>query len=197
MNNPFWQFSLEVYNDSEIETLCLALQNHHHFDVNELLFSVWLACELRILNLNTLTSHPYLRSLQQDVIKPLRQARLSMRALDKQHSIYQKLKGIELETEQEIQLTLWSLSSQFSLTTDSRVNSKDTSEKLALIQELIKGNIHTLWSSYLSTNALSTTPLSINPLPDNSLPDIGGENSWPIALIQFCEWMNRYVAGKI
>lgn len=39
----FWEFSLFVYGREAVHDLCLALQDEHGFDVNLLLFCLWIA----------------------------------------------------------------------------------------------------------------------------------------------------------
>ena len=41
--NPFWEFSVDLYGRSGVTPACLALQERHGIDVNFLLLSCWLA----------------------------------------------------------------------------------------------------------------------------------------------------------
>ena len=44
LDNPFWRFSISVYQNKEVKNACLALQNNHQANVNLLLLCCWLAC---------------------------------------------------------------------------------------------------------------------------------------------------------
>lgn len=41
--NPFWEFSTEVYGKSGVAPACLAIQKRHGLDVNLILFCCWFA----------------------------------------------------------------------------------------------------------------------------------------------------------
>ena len=43
LDNEFWRFSLEVYQDEEVQRLCLSLQDDYGLDVNVVLFCLWLS----------------------------------------------------------------------------------------------------------------------------------------------------------
>lgn len=49
-DNPFWDFSLEVYARPGLSEACLALQEEFGVDVNMLLFCMWLAQQGRALD---------------------------------------------------------------------------------------------------------------------------------------------------
>jgi len=48
--NPFWNFSLRVYDAPGVADACLALQGRHALDVNLLLFCIWAGRHGRRLN---------------------------------------------------------------------------------------------------------------------------------------------------
>jgi uncharacterized protein (TIGR02444 family) len=48
--NPFWNFSLEIYARTGVAEACLALQNEFGVDVNMVLYCVWLADQGRALD---------------------------------------------------------------------------------------------------------------------------------------------------
>lgn len=78
--NPFWEFSVELYQDNSVSTACLALQERHReiadVDVNILLLCVWAA-----RGHGALTDQELLRAIaavtpwRRDVLLPLRTAR--------------------------------------------------------------------------------------------------------------------------
>ncbi|CEK09532.1 TIGR02444 family protein [Legionella hackeliae] len=43
LDNPFWQFSLKVYQQTSVKECCLLLQNSQGANVNLLLFCCWLS----------------------------------------------------------------------------------------------------------------------------------------------------------
>lgn len=43
LDNPFWQFSLQVYRDEQVKEACLAFQQQEGLNVNLLLLCCWLA----------------------------------------------------------------------------------------------------------------------------------------------------------
>ena len=101
-NNPFWSYSLTQYSNPDCETFCLDAQNTHGLDVNLILFSVWLATQNRILNLDLLPR--FIKQHQQGIVTPLRDLRIKMKA--KAHSNEQisnlrdSVKRLELQAEQ-------------------------------------------------------------------------------------------------
>ncbi len=55
--NPFWNFSIEIYRRSDVSRACLALQESLGVDVNILLLCCWLAVEGRAnLSVDTLAA---------------------------------------------------------------------------------------------------------------------------------------------
>ena len=79
-DNPFWNYSCQLFQITEVADACLFLQNHFHADVNILLYGCW-AGENRIALDNDdiqkliLASEPW----QTAIIKPLRAARKLMK----------------------------------------------------------------------------------------------------------------------
>ncbi len=101
MSNPFWEFSLGVYDREDVAAACLALQDRHGVDVNLVLYCAWAGSRGRILALAELISlMSVTRSWQADVIGPLRTVRRhlkSARAVPEQ--LRARIKAAELEAE--------------------------------------------------------------------------------------------------
>lgn len=78
---PFWDFSIRVYPLAEVEQRCLELQDDYDLDVNLVLLCYWLAAEKHAeldepqCQLLLATTHTW----QQNIIKPLRQSRRSIK----------------------------------------------------------------------------------------------------------------------
>ncbi|MCW9014695.1 MAG: TIGR02444 family protein [Gammaproteobacteria bacterium] len=87
MNFPdseFWNFSTQIYQQAEVESACLHLQNTYDADINILLYCCWAGEQAFSLSTDDIreliqTAHPW----QTNILKPLRDARSMM----KQHII--------------------------------------------------------------------------------------------------------------
>ena len=78
--NPFWRYSLARYRDPAVAAACLALQDRWGADVNVLLYCCWIGQRGRALNKRALRAvDTAVRTLQIEVIRPLRQARRTLR----------------------------------------------------------------------------------------------------------------------
>jgi uncharacterized protein (TIGR02444 family) len=79
--SPFWDFSLRVYSQPEVERCCLTLQDEHGLDVNLVLLATWAAGTGRALD-PTLAAR--LRQIGDDyqatVMRPLREARRALKS---------------------------------------------------------------------------------------------------------------------
>lgn len=80
-DSTFWEFSLRVYGQPEVEATCLTLQDELGLDVNLVLLATWLSGGGRRLDgalagqLRCFADH-----IQSNVIRPLRQARRGLKA---------------------------------------------------------------------------------------------------------------------
>lgn len=106
-NNPFWQYSLAVYQRPGVSELCLQLQDDWAADVNVLLCVSWLSSIGQPVTetvLDELLAESY--EWTQQCIGPLRQAR---RYLKQQNDVdvYQQTKTLELEAESLLQQRLY------------------------------------------------------------------------------------------
>ena len=113
MDNPFWQYSLQVYRSAAVQTLCLELQDNHGANVNLLLWACWLETQGRALSADSLAqAMAQLAHWEQSVVRPLRQLR---RALKAGHAWGQEdveptralIKAAELKAEQQEQCWLY------------------------------------------------------------------------------------------
>lgn len=122
-NNPFWSYSLTQYSNPDCETFCLDAQNTHGLDVNLILFSVWLATQNRMLNLDLLPS--FIKQHQQGIVTPLRDLRIKMKARARSNeqisNLRDSLKRLELQAEQLEQWWLFQHSTTLS-ESDSQID---------------------------------------------------------------------------
>jgi len=101
MNNPFWEYSLEVYSVAGVATHCLALQDEFDADVNVVLYGAWLGSS------NLQLTSPHLDSLERrigpwrdTVVRPLRSLRRKLRG---EPEAYREMKALELTAERQQQ----------------------------------------------------------------------------------------------
>lgn len=117
----FWNFSLALYGRSESSGHCLALQNDHGFDVNLVLFCIWVGQNWGTMP-NSIRSESIAFSTNwgQQVVQPLRGLRTDMKgntSLSQQFSgdEYEDFRGtvkkLELAAEKKQQEFLQNLSS--------------------------------------------------------------------------------------
>lgn len=106
-DNPFWDFSLDVYAQEGVAEACLRLQDKHGYDVNLLLFACW-AGRCR----GAAITEPDWRDLiastrfwREEIIGPLRQARRAFKSASLEADwghlggLRQRVGDIELECE--------------------------------------------------------------------------------------------------
>lgn len=111
LTNPFWQFSLTVYQSTPVKEQCLRLQNSTGVNVNLLLLCCWLAYSRQaITQLELKTAIDSINDWQQQVTQPLRQIR---QYLKQQHDalinpFYQQLLNHEIQSEAYQQYWLYS-----------------------------------------------------------------------------------------
>jgi len=80
--NPFWDFSLEVYGRSGVTEACLALQDRDGLDVNLLLLCCWAGAQERILDsVETARLMAAVADWQRCITWPLRDVRRRMKAI--------------------------------------------------------------------------------------------------------------------
>jgi len=122
LNNPFWQFSLDVYAHADIAPKCLHLQEKHQIDVNLILFGLWLGYEGWLIP-DKVIAQEITKNVAQwrtDVIIPLRRYRVNFQSLNKglsnkKNPLRKQLKKLEIDAEQVEQAILYELSQQKTL----------------------------------------------------------------------------------
>ena len=108
MDNPLWDYSLEVYARDGVADALLALQDEFGLDVNMLLYAAWLAA--RGLQLDTAHLAPLearVAPWREQVIRPLRRLRRQWRDYPQAGALRDALKGLELQAEQSQQALMW------------------------------------------------------------------------------------------
>lgn len=104
MNNPLWDYSCTLYARKGVAEVCLRLQDSFDFDVNVLLYSVWLGSLSRELSVDHLQQLETLISpWREDVIKPMRALRRELKALPHMATGGQDVQALELEAERQQQ----------------------------------------------------------------------------------------------
>jgi uncharacterized protein (TIGR02444 family) len=74
--NPFWDYSVALYRQPEVEAACLELQRRHGLDVNLVLLCCWQASCGGVLGPDTLRRlRALVASWQAEVVQPLRALR--------------------------------------------------------------------------------------------------------------------------
>jgi uncharacterized protein (TIGR02444 family) len=112
-DNEFWRFSLAVYGRVGVAEECLALQETAGADVNVLLFCAWTGTQAIVLSRDDIEQVLRLVAAWQDnVVRPLRDVRQSVKALDHHASgsFRARVKSIEIEAEQIEQAVLFAYS---------------------------------------------------------------------------------------
>lgn len=98
LENPLWHFALKVYQQPNVEAICLELQDHS-LSINRLIFSLWLATESYAFIATPEADH-----WQQQMSLPLRKLRYQLRQLKQNQpgleSCYKKMRSAELALEQ-------------------------------------------------------------------------------------------------
>jgi uncharacterized protein (TIGR02444 family) len=122
LDNPFWQFSLDVYARVGVAPKCLQLQEVYQIDVNLVLFGFWLGHEGWLIPDNAIAQEIAERVSQwrADVIIPLRRYRIDFQPLGKdmpakQDPLRRQIKRLEIDAEQVEQAMLYELSRQKTL----------------------------------------------------------------------------------
>lgn len=113
-DNPFWKFSLAVYEQPGVEAECLALQSALNIDVNVLLFCAWLGADRKILlSADSLAAiDAQARGWHGTVVRPLRAVRQAMKPMpdmadDAVKALRKDVAAAELRAEQIEQALLF------------------------------------------------------------------------------------------
>jgi uncharacterized protein (TIGR02444 family) len=109
--NPFWQFSLRVYEDSQVAETCLMLQDTLGVDVNLLLYCAWRGYCGELMSSGRLQeAEEGVQQWRDRVVEPLRSLRRELQGLRGVESVREQVKAAELEAERVQQELLWGLS---------------------------------------------------------------------------------------
>ncbi|MDH3475008.1 MAG: TIGR02444 family protein [Rhodospirillales bacterium] len=110
--NPFWDFSLAIYERPGVPEACLGLQDRHGLDVNLLLFCCWAGSRGRALAAGDMArlveaAGPW----HDEVVRPLRAARRWLKGqtaapAEPTEALREAIKAQELEAERLAQLIL-------------------------------------------------------------------------------------------
>lgn len=104
-SHPFWDFSLRVYGDAEVEKMCLDLQDRYAINVNLLLYSAWMShskkSELSLSLYERLHKHIKEWHSKVESIRSVRQSlkRFQYDDIKVDEGALQKVKNIELASE--------------------------------------------------------------------------------------------------
>lgn len=80
--NPFWDFSVDAYQQAGVENLCLQLQDEHQLNVNFVLYCCWLGKQsIRVDAAEISLLVKELRFWDSEVVSPLRSARRALETL--------------------------------------------------------------------------------------------------------------------
>ena len=113
LNNPFWQYSLQVYAQPGVADICLQLQDHYGCNVNLLLLAAWAASQgFQLSPSDFVELQERIREFDQQTIQPLRSLRrqVSQRSAlpqEWQIELKQRLLSAELLAEQVEQALLY------------------------------------------------------------------------------------------
>ncbi len=81
-DNPFWNFSLDVYAAPGVAAECLALQRTWNIDINILLFCAWLGSKNRVLTESNLAEiDARVREWRETIVLPLRGVRQNLKGM--------------------------------------------------------------------------------------------------------------------
>lgn len=110
-DNPFWDYSLNLYGRPGIAELCIDLQDRYGANVNLLLFACWVGCRGRQLDGNSLRAAlAEISDWNKRITQPLRTRRLALdpaatgAAQEKQRLLAEELSA---EKEEQARLFNW------------------------------------------------------------------------------------------
>lgn len=82
LDNPFWQFSLEIYAAPGVAQECLMLQDESGVDVNMLLYCAWRGAQADILSAAAIAHlNEVVQTWRVDVVGPLRAVRRRLKGM--------------------------------------------------------------------------------------------------------------------
>jgi len=103
MNQSLWNFSLAAYANKAVQDECLALQDQFGLDVNLILLCSYLGAVhgVTLTAEETASARDFVRQWHDDIVRPLRVARRSLKLIDRQDAqqLREQVKVAELESE--------------------------------------------------------------------------------------------------
>src|SRR3974377_9828 len=86
MSQSLWNFSLAVYANKAVQDECLALQDEFGLDVNLILLCSYLGAVhgVTLTAEETASARDVVREWEQDIVRPLRVARRSLKPIERQ-----------------------------------------------------------------------------------------------------------------
>jgi len=161
-DSDFWDFSISFYSQTEVENICIELQNNYEFDINIILFVFWLAAEK-----NTVLSTDKWQLLLsvslpwQEIIKPLRKSRALLKdstiawPADFQYETKDSIGQIEINAEHIQQLAM-----------EKSLTDMDISTTSLPLDTKIKNNFIYLLEAYNNNTSIQMIEPEINSLLD-------------------------------
>ena len=118
LENPFWQFSLDFYDQSSVAGQCLDLQNEFGLDVNLVLLCIWQGNEGKLLTrefFTRLLSETHIDQLRVDIILPLRKIRAASAIKDSNevNILAKQILVLEILAEQYEQAEIYGFTNRF------------------------------------------------------------------------------------
>lgn len=97
----FWRFSLALYEQPDVAAACLDLQDRHGYDVNLVLYALWVGASGRgrLSAAGLDSAKAALAPWQSAIIAPLRALRRRVKGEPDAAALYAALKSAELEAE--------------------------------------------------------------------------------------------------
>ena len=104
LDNSLWQYACKVYQQPNVATHLLRLQDEYALNVNIILMMFWLGHKKILLNGNQLSGFiSSIETIDDEVIKPLRKLRISLKNTMTISTIYyEQIKKLELSLEQQL-----------------------------------------------------------------------------------------------
>ncbi|KTD39182.1 hypothetical protein Lnau_0251 [Legionella nautarum] len=113
LDNPFWQFSLKLYQHEAIKEACLSFQNQEGVNVNLLLVCCWLSYAVEVISQPEFEqAYQRIKEWHQQVTQPMRQVRQYLKRSQANDNwvnhFYQQVLADELSSESYQQQLLYS-----------------------------------------------------------------------------------------
>ena len=156
LDNPFWQFSLSQWKNSQLQQHLLDLQDHGNYRINLLLLCMWLSFEGKDIRAHYQALIIKSSLWHEHIVSPVRSARkaLTEQFPSKSNSLKTQLQACELQAEQIEQALLYEESSGIPKSDDDECDSLDR-----LIYNLSASGLAKSDLSLLIQNCLPTYPV--------------------------------------